>query len=186
MRHPRITVAAVAVAVAATVGGLTIASSAGTSTSRYPSGANMPVSLSAPGQATASPATVQIATAQVRGTAETILEDAKGLPLYIYRPDTPTTSHVNGQLAALWPPLVAATPTAAGATGTLRSLATGNGRQVSYNGHFLYTFVEDGPGHVTGQGVQNFFVATPDLSAEGPAAATSPPAATTNGYESGY
>jgi hypothetical protein len=32
---------------------------------------------------------------------------------------------------------------------------------VAYNGHFLYTFVADSPGHVTGQGVQNFFVATP-------------------------
>jgi predicted lipoprotein with Yx(FWY)xxD motif len=186
MRHPRITVAAVAVAVAATVGGLTITSSTGTSTSRYPTGATMPLSLSTPGQAQASPATVQAATAQVRGTPETILEDAKGLPLYIYRPDTPTTSHVNGQLAALWPPLVAKTPTAAGATGTLMSVATSNGQQVSYNGHFLYTFVEDRPGHVTGQGVQNFFVATPDLSAASPTVATSPPAATTNGYGSGY
>jgi hypothetical protein len=41
---------------------------------------------------------------------------------------------------------VATTPTAAGATGMLRTLRTSNGQQVSYNGHFLYTFVEDGPG----------------------------------------
>jgi hypothetical protein len=32
------------------------------------------------------------------------------------------------------------------------------------NGHFLYTFVEDSPGQVTGQGVQNFSVATPGLA----------------------
>jgi predicted lipoprotein with Yx(FWY)xxD motif len=136
-------------------------------------------------------ATVQIATATVGGTPETILEDAKGLPLYTYQPDTPTASHVTGHLAVLWPPLVAQSPTAAGVAGTLRTRATANGRQVSYNGHFLYTFVEDRPGRVTGQGVQNFFVATPGLPAEGSAAtaspvpapaASNPPAAAGNGY----
>ena len=185
MRHPRMMLA-VAVAVAATVGGFAIASAAGPSTSRYPNRANMPLSLSGSGHATASKATVQIATVTVQGAPETILEDAKGLPLYTYQPDTPTTSRVSGQLAALWPPLVAKTPTAAGATGALRSLTTGNGQQVSYNGHFLYTFVEDSPGHVTGQGVQNFFVATPAMAAQGSTARPSPPAATSNGYGSGY
>ena len=73
---------------------------------------------------------------------------------------------VSGQLAALWPPLVAGTPTESGTSGGLAVVHTGNGRQVTYNGHFLYTFVEDNPGQVTGQGVQNFFVATPGLSSE--------------------
>jgi len=40
----------------------------------------------------------------------------------------------------------------------------------------LYTFVTDGPDHVTGQGVQNFFVATPGITA---LAGTSAPAAST-------
>jgi hypothetical protein len=44
-------------------------------------------------------------------------------------------------------------------------VVTSNGRQVTYNGHFLYTFAEDSPGQVTGQGVQNFFVATPGIAA---------------------
>jgi hypothetical protein len=34
---------------------------------------------------------------------------------------------------------------------------------VTYNGRFLYTFVNDTPGHATGQGVGGFFVATPHL-----------------------
>ena len=72
---------------------------------------------------------------------------------------------VSGELAALWPPLVASAPTATGAAGTLKVVDTPNGHQVTYNGHFLYTFVEDSPGRVAGQGVQNFFVATPGLSA---------------------
>ena len=39
-----------------------------------------------------------------------------------------------------------------------------NGQQVTYNGHPLYTFADDHPGQVTGQGVQNFFVATPGIA----------------------
>jgi predicted lipoprotein with Yx(FWY)xxD motif len=139
------------------------------------------------GQSSPGAATVQLATVSVRGTPEAILEDAKGLPLYTYQPDTPTTSRVSGQLAALWPPLVAASPTAAGATGMLRSVCTSNGRQVSYNGHFLYTFVQDRPGRVTGQGVQDFFVATPDLPLAGAApspasSAVAPTAPAGSGY----
>jgi predicted lipoprotein with Yx(FWY)xxD motif len=181
MRHPRITAAAIAVAAAAAVGG--VAAAASSSTSGYSTGSATPASVAVAGPSPSGAATVQIATVAVHGTPETILEDAKGLPLYTYQPDTPTASRVSGQLASLWPPLVAKAPTAAGATGTLRSLTTSNGQQVSYNGHFLYTFVEDSPGHVTGQGVQSFFVATPDIPVEGAAAATSsPPPMTSNGY----
>ena len=120
----------------------------------------------------------------MQGRTETILVDAKGLPLYIYKPDTPTTSQVSGQLAALWPPVMAATPTARGATGTVTSVPTTNGHQVTYNGHFLYTFIEDSPGHVTGQGVQNFFIATPDLGAG--TSTTAPTGSSSPGNSYGY
>ena len=49
----------------------------------------------------------------------------------------------------------------------MASLKQADGRQVTYNGHFLYTFVDDSPGHVTGQGVSDFFVATPNMRAIG-------------------
>jgi predicted lipoprotein with Yx(FWY)xxD motif len=164
MRHPRITIAAIAVAVAATIGGFAIASAAGASNSHAARGTAPTASSSVAGD----PVTVQTASATVQGTSETILVDAHGLPLYIYQPDTAVTSHVTGQLAALWPPLVAAAPSHRGVTGRLASVATTNGRQVAYNGHFLYTFVEDRPGEVTGQGVQNFYVATPNLGVGAP------------------
>jgi predicted lipoprotein with Yx(FWY)xxD motif len=106
-------------------------------------------------------ATVNVTTATVGGKSEQVLVDAKGLPLYTYAADTPTQSHVSGGLATLWPPLVSGSPSEAGATGKLSVLADANGQQVLYNGHFLYTFVDDTPGQVTGQGVQSFFVATP-------------------------
>jgi predicted lipoprotein with Yx(FWY)xxD motif len=166
MRHPRITIAATAVAVAASIGGITAAASGGSSNSHAAGG----TSSSAASSVAGGPATVQTASATVQGTAETILVDSHGLPLYIYKPDTAATSHVTGQLAALWPPLVAAAPTAHGVTGRLASVATTHGKQVAYNGHFLYTFADDSPGRVTGQGVQNFYVATPNLGAGAPTA----------------
>jgi predicted lipoprotein with Yx(FWY)xxD motif len=170
MRHLRLSIAAVAVAAAASVGGITLASSTGSShgysaptASQPPSGASNPPN----------PTTVRVATATVQGSAEKILVDANGLPLYIYQPDTADTSRVTGRLATLWPPLVAAAPTDPGVGGQVASISTTNGKQVSYNGHFLYTFVEDQPGQVTGQGVQNFYVATPDLVTGAASAQTS-------------
>jgi predicted lipoprotein with Yx(FWY)xxD motif len=181
MRHPLITVAAIAVAAAGTIGGIAIA--AGGSSSQYGSGSSMQSAGSAAVPVTPVRTwTVQTATASVQGKSETILVDAKGLPLYTYKGDTPTTSNVTGQLAALWPPLVAKTPNARGVMGALTTVATSNGQQVAYNGHFLYTFVQDSAGHVTGQGVQNFFVATPALGATtSDTAAVSPPQSS-NGY----
>jgi predicted lipoprotein with Yx(FWY)xxD motif len=185
MRHPRITIAAIAVAALATVGGVTIASAAGSSSKSPAAATSASGSVSIAGDPT-SQATVHTASATVQGTTEMILVDAHGLPLYIYKPDTATTSHVSGQLAALWPPLVAAAPTGNGVTGRLTSVVTSNGKQVAYNGHFLYTFVEDSPGHVTGQGVQNFFVATPNLAVGASNGVTAAPSKSGSGYSYGY
>jgi predicted lipoprotein with Yx(FWY)xxD motif len=167
IKHPRIALSAFALALAGAGVGIGISSS-GASASSAPAGQ----------------ATLHTATATVNGTRETILVDAKNRPLYTFKTDTATTSNVKGQLAALWPPLKAGgMPTASGAGGTLTVVSTPNGRQVAYNGHFLYTFVDDSPGKVTGQGVQDFFVATPGT---GGAAATTAPAPSTGGYSYGY
>jgi predicted lipoprotein with Yx(FWY)xxD motif len=192
VRNRRITIAIAGLSVAAIAGGIAIAATAGGSTA-LPSTATTSTTLApSPTRATASPsasvpspATVRTAMATVGGSAEIILVDNKGLPLYFYKPDTATQSMVTGSLAALWPPLVASAPTASGASGALKVVSTSNGRQVAYNGHFLYTFVEDSPGHVTGQGVQNFYVATPGISAIGPATsgnAKVSPAPVSGGY----
>jgi predicted lipoprotein with Yx(FWY)xxD motif len=181
MRNPRITIAVIAVA-AATVGGVTIAAASG-STSSGSSAGSAPVTGSTTTiQVPAGLEPVRTARATVQGTSETILVDTKGLPLYTYKPDTPTTSHVTGQLAALWPPLIAANSTVRGNDGVLTSVATSNGDQVAYRGHFLYTFVEDSPGHVTGQGVQNFFVATPGLVGGASTTANTAPVMPSNSY----
>src|SRR5499425_2502986 len=153
MRHPKLIIAGIGLAAVATAGGATAAAAAGS-----PSASNAATGHSA------AAATVHTASATVAGNTETILVTSGGLPLYFYRPDTATKSLVTGAVAALWPPLTSAAPTAAAASGALTVVNDAHGHQVAYNGHLLYTFVSDHPGQVTGQGVQDFFVATPGLT----------------------
>jgi predicted lipoprotein with Yx(FWY)xxD motif len=170
MRHPRIIIASAGLAALAAAGGIT-AAAAGAS------------SMNAPSAAQIAAATVHTTQANVAGKTETILVNGRGLPLYYYRPDTAAKSFVTGALAQAWPPLTSAAPTGAGVSGHLTVLNDVNGKQVTYNGHPLYTFVDDHAGQVTGQGVQNFFVATPSLASltsHSSAAATTP--APSNGY----
>ena len=141
MRHPKLIIAGIGLAVVA-AGGVTAAAASG-----GPSAGNAATGHSA------AAATVRTASAAVAGTTETILVNSGGLPLYFYRPDTAATSLVTGKVAALWPPLTSAAPTAAGATGKLTVVNDAHGHQVAYNGHLLYTFVSDHAGQVTGQGV---------------------------------
>jgi predicted lipoprotein with Yx(FWY)xxD motif len=187
MRDARTTVAIVGLVIAAAAGTATIVEAA--------AGSMTPVAASTTGHDRTTTlrlfttASVQASRATVAGRTETILVTNKRLPLYIYKPDTATRSLVTGQLAALWPPLRAEAPTAnraVGATGSLTVATTANGRQVAYNGHFLYTFTEDSPGRVTGQGIQDFFVATPSLVARSAAPAEQSvapaPASNLSGY----
>jgi len=171
MRHPKLIIAGIGLAAVAAAGGATAAAAA---------------AAGGPGTGhSAAAATVRTAAATVAGTTETILVNSGGLPLYFYRPDTAAKSLVTGSVAALWPPLTSAAPTAAGATGTLTVVNDAHGHQVAYNGHLLYIFISDHPGQVTGQGVQDFFVATPGLTpiASSPApAGTVPAAPPANGY----
>ena len=173
MRHPKLIIAGLGLAAVAAAGGVAAAAAGGPSAGSAAAGHG------------ATAATVRTAPATVAGTTETILVNSGGLPLYFYRPDTAATSLVTGGVAALRPALTSAAPTAAGATGTLTVVNDAHGRQVAYNGHLLYTFVSDHAGQVTGQGVQDFFVATPGLTpiASSPApAGTVPAAPPANGY----
>jgi len=127
--------------------------------------------------ATASVTTVQTRSVNVGCKTEDVLTDGHGLPLYYFAADEATTSHVSGQLAAAWPPVTSAKiPAANGLTGRLTTVHDSHGEQVAYNGHLLYTFVSDHSGVVTGQGVQNFYVATSGLAeqAGAPSPTTSP------------
>jgi predicted lipoprotein with Yx(FWY)xxD motif len=128
-------------------------------------------------------ATIRTEPVVVGTKVETVLVNSSGFPLYYFRADTATKSKVSGGLAALWPPVIAAKPTATGIKGKVVALKQAAGPQVSYQGHFLYTFIDDSPGHVTGQGVSNFFVVTPKIGSAGRTAAVSP---TTSSTSHGY
>src|SRR5215472_5454302 len=169
MRHPKLIIAGIGLAAVAAAGGVTAAAAAAGGTSASGSTAGHSATV----------VTVHTASTTVAGKTETILVNSGGLPLYFYRPDTAATSFVTGAVAALWPPLTSAAPTAAAATGELTVVNDAHGHQVAYNGHLLYTFISDHPGQVTGQGVQDFFVATPGLTpiASSPAPAGTVPAA---------
>ena len=184
MRHPKIIIASISLAVVAVIGG-GVAAAASTS----PSASSPPVASQH------AAATVRTTQSTVGGKTETILVTSQGLPLYYYLNDTAATSAVTGGLATEWPPLTFASPAATGLTGKLGAVMDAHGDQVAYNGHLLYTFAGDQAGQVTGQGVQGFFVATPGLtpiagsstagsSAAGSstAAGTAPAASSGSGY----
>jgi predicted lipoprotein with Yx(FWY)xxD motif len=176
MKRPRIIIAGVSIAALAAAGGITAASA---------SGSNPATTTSAASMSRAS-ATVRTATVTVAGKTETILVNRMGLPLYIYRPDTATRSFVTGGLARLWPPLTSPAVAGAGVTGKVAVLKDLNGQQVTYNGHPLYTFADDHAGQVTGQGVQDFFVATPKLAPIAKSAGSTQPAPTAPSGGYGY
>ena len=152
MRHPRIIIASLSLAAVAAIGGVTAASAA-----------SSPASSMSPAARSAAD-TVRTVQATVAGKTETILVNGTGLPLYYYLNDTATKSTVTGGLASLWPPLTSASSTATGITGQLAVVKDVHGDQVAYNGHLLYTFADDHAGQVSGQGVEDFFVATPGLT----------------------
>ena len=174
VRHPRIIIASISLAAAAAIGGGVTAAAATSSPASSPPSASQQAA-----------ATVRTAQATVAGKTETVLVNGQGQPLYYYVSDMPAKSLVTGGLAALWPPVTSASPAATGLNGTLAAVSDTHGHQVAYNGHLLYTFVDDHAGQVTGQGVQGFFVATPGLTplagSSAPTAAA-PPAPSGNGY----
>jgi predicted lipoprotein with Yx(FWY)xxD motif len=82
----------------------------------------------------------------------TVLTTASGLTVYTFAADTtPGKSSCYGSCAAYWPP-VTGTPSAAGITGTFGTITRTDGtKQVTWNGHPLYTYVGDhGPGTASG------------------------------------
>jgi predicted lipoprotein with Yx(FWY)xxD motif len=174
MKHPRIIIAGVGLAALAAAGGITAASAS----------SSTPATATSAASTNPAAATVRTASVTVAGKTETILVNSQGLPLYIYKPDTVKKSFVTGGLARLWPPLTSPAVAGAGVTGKVAVLKDVNGQQVTYNGHPLYTFVDDHADQVTGQGVQNFFVATPGIASITMPAGSAPPApaAPSGGY----
>jgi predicted lipoprotein with Yx(FWY)xxD motif len=82
----------------------------------------------------------------------TVLTNAKGFTLYSFAPDTPAVSKCYGSCAAYWPPVTGTAPASLGLPGTVGTITrTGGARQLTYNGHPLYTYIGDtAPGQAKG------------------------------------
>jgi predicted lipoprotein with Yx(FWY)xxD motif len=103
----------------------------------------------APTPASTSAATV-LKTTTIGGT--TVLTNSKGLTLYSFAPDTPTTSKCYGSCAAYWPPAIGSAAAGSGLPGKTGTIKRTNGSlQLTYNGHPLYTYIGDSaPGQANG------------------------------------
>jgi predicted lipoprotein with Yx(FWY)xxD motif len=117
------------------------------------------------GGGTAAVATSKGSNATVRPrhtTLGTVLADAKGRTLYLFKKDATAKSTCSGACAVNWPPALAGSRPTVGdglddaALGTTRR---SDGKvQVTYAGHPLYRFAGDNgkPGSVRGQGIDAF------------------------------
>jgi predicted lipoprotein with Yx(FWY)xxD motif len=81
-----------------------------------------------------------------------VLTNRKGFTVYSFAPDTPATSKCYGSCAAYWPPVTGSAAAGAalpGKTGTIKR--TDGSRQLTYDGHPLYTYIGDtAPGQARG------------------------------------
>jgi predicted lipoprotein with Yx(FWY)xxD motif len=120
------------------------------------------------GGASATPASGPAMVKTTTGKLGTYLVDGSGRTLYLYTPDTGTTSTCYSGCIELWPAFVTnGAPTATG--GAMSSLLGTTTRkdgstEVTYAGHPLYYFASDNsPGETSGQGMQGiWFVVAPD------------------------
>jgi predicted lipoprotein with Yx(FWY)xxD motif len=123
-----------------------------------------------------------------------VLTNAKGRTLYWYAIDTANKSNCTGKCATFWPPVPAGTKVAAGVSlpGKFGSITRSDGsKQLTYDGHPLYTFVEDtAPGQDKGNGITTSGGNTADLwwavTPSGAKLAAAPKASSSSGGGGGY
>jgi predicted lipoprotein with Yx(FWY)xxD motif len=80
-----------------------------------------------------------------------VLTNAQGMAVYWFAPDTSTKSNCNSSCLKFWPIVPGPAAAGTGVTGTLGVINTNGVKQVTYDGHPLYTYVGDSsPGQVKG------------------------------------
>ncbi|MHB1065551.1 MAG: COG4315 family predicted lipoprotein [Georgenia sp.] len=119
------------------------------------------------GAAPESPTTATLGTSTT--DLGTFLVDGNGNTLYLFATDSPGTSTCEGPCLDMWPPLTGEAGAGEGVDASLiGTLERRDGTvQVSYNDWPLYYYApDDGPGDVTGQGVNDvWWVVGPDGAA---------------------
>ena len=105
-----------------------------------PGGANVAVNLQC-----GSGATVCAKQVAIGGKATAVLANTSGMTLYFFLADSASSSACSGSCAQTWPALTATGAPIVGTnlSGTLATLSDANGKQVTYNGHPLYTYSGD-------------------------------------------
>ena len=122
-----------------------------------------------------------------------VLTNAKGRTLYWYAIDTANKSNCNGKCATFWPPVPASTKVSGvSLPGKFGSITRSDGsKQLTYDGHPLYTFVEDtAPGTDKGNGITTSGGNTADLwwavTPSGAKLAVAPKTSSSSGASGGY
>ena len=159
-RHPRTTIAAVAVGLIALA---VVIAGCGSGGGSY--GAS---SAAAPARTSARGPSVKLAST---GLGK-VLVDAHGRTLYLFEADKGTKSACNGACATIWPPLVTKGKPTAGAGLAASKLGTttrsDGTTELTYNGHPLYTYAGDtAAGQTSGQGLDDYGAEWYALSARG-------------------
>jgi predicted lipoprotein with Yx(FWY)xxD motif len=164
--------------VAAVAMGAAACSSASSSTGAG-SGTPSKASASASGAAGSGAA---LKTATINGVS--VVTNAEGFTLYSFAPDTATASKCTGACAQIWPPVTGPAAAGQGVTGTLGTITRSDGaKQVTYNGHPLYTYTADtASGQARGNGINVDGGVWHEVTASGQAA----PAGTSGGGGIGY
>jgi predicted lipoprotein with Yx(FWY)xxD motif len=110
-----------------------------------------PAATSAHSGSDSGPATLK--TERIDG--KTVLANSQGLTLYWFAPDKPNKSVCYGSCAVYWPPQPGPVKPPPGVTGKFRTITRkGGGRQETYNGHPLYTYISDhAPGQARGNNI---------------------------------
>jgi len=186
-------------AITVTSGSLAIAACGGSS------GATTSAATSAPTSTAGAAAVAQSSGVQV-GTTHTnlgtvLVAGPKRLTVYLFEADRHGTSSCAGACAQAWPPVTTSgQPTAASGAlaGEISTIMRSDGtRQVTYNGHPLYYFIEDtASGQTNGQGVDGFgakwyvlspsgstITAAPTQSSSEMATQSTPSSAAEGGYQ---
>jgi predicted lipoprotein with Yx(FWY)xxD motif len=117
-------------------------------------------SAAAAGSSASAAATGTVITTHA-GSGGAFLTTSTGQAVYLWVKDGKNMSACSGACASAWPPVTATgTVTAAGSAqpSELGTITRSDGtKQVTYDGHPLYTFVGDsGPDHTSGQGSDGF------------------------------
>jgi predicted lipoprotein with Yx(FWY)xxD motif len=146
-------------------------------------------------QAPAAGASVTVKTHS--GALGTYLTDGAGRALYLWKADSTNMSACAGQCATYWPPLAVTANGSAKVAGQaaqakVATITRSDGiKQVTYNGHPLYYFVQDAASGTTkGQGDDEFgakwWVVTPAGAADTKASTTSDGDSGGGGGNGGY